>query len=79
MALEYGPFVYCAEMIDNPVEFDSIQLSKHDFYKINRIPEMLGDVNLIEIDADGKNYTFIPYYTWANRGVDKMKVWFPQI
>ena len=44
MALEYGPFVYCAEMIDNPVEFDSIQLSKHDFYKINRIPEMLGEI-----------------------------------
>ena len=79
MALEYGPFVYCAEMIDNPTAFDNIQLSNNDTYQVNRSNDMLGDINLIQVGANDKNYTFIPYYTWANRGVDKMKVWFPQI
>ena len=78
MAWEYGPFVHCAEMIDNPIDFDSIKLANTDTYQVKRLPQMLGDINCIELESNGNNYTFIPYYSWANRGVDKMKVWFPQ-
>ena len=78
LALEYGPFVYCAEMIDNPIDFDSIKLANTDTYQVKRLPQMLGDINCIELKGNGNSFTFIPYYSWANRGVDKMKVWFPQ-
>ncbi len=78
IALEYGPFVYCAEMIDNPTDFDNIRLNNNDNYQVIRQTEMLGDINSIELKDNGNSYTFIPYYSWANRGVDKMKVWFPQ-
>lgn len=79
MALEYGPFVYCAEMVDNPNSFDDIHLSTNYDYNVVRKPDMLGDINLITVKGEDKNYTFIPYYTWANRGANRMQVWFPEI
>ena len=79
MALEYGPFVYCAEKIDNPTNFNNIQLSKELDYNVIRKPDMLRDINLIEVVDKNKSYIFIPYYTWSNRGVNSMQVWFPEI
>ena len=79
MALEYGPFVYCAEKIDNPTNFNNIQLSKELDYNVIRKPDMLRDINLIEVVDKNKSYIFIPYYTWSNRGVNSMQVCFPEI
>jgi hypothetical protein len=35
-------------------------------------PGLLGGVNVL----GGEELHLIPYYTWANREVDKMNVWF---
>ena len=73
IALEYGPFVYCAEEIDN-IEFDQIAISENQDFKIEEKPDILGGINIIT-PADEKN-VYVPYYAWSNRGVGKMKVWF---
>jgi DUF1680 family protein len=73
--LERGPLVYCAEEKDNAACFDQIAISPGDNYKVEYRPETLGGVNVIT-SAASPGATFIPYYTWSNRGVNKMKVWF---
>jgi len=70
-SIEYGPLVYCAEEIDNEYSFDQITISPQASYTIEMKPALLGGINVI---GDGTS-TFIPYYTWSNRGVGKMKVW----
>ncbi len=37
-------------------------------------PELLGGVNVLE----GEELMLIPYYSWANREVGKMNVWFKE-
>ena len=73
-SIEYGPLVYCAEEIDNKTVFDQTVLKPQADYTIEMKPDLLGGVNVI---GDGTT-TFIPYYAWSNRGVGKMKVWFPK-
>lgn len=70
VALEYGPLVYAIEEIDNPANFDEITISPSDTFQINQ-RDILGGINTIS----NANLTAIPYYTWSNRGVGKMKVW----
>ena len=79
IALEYGPFVYCAEQVDNLSSFDSIKLSADDEYQVDLQPDFLGGIHQIQKKNANGVYTFIPYYAWANRGVNKMKVWFQQL
>lgn len=78
MAIEYGPLVYCAEEIDNKNCFKKISLSKDDRFTIEKAPDFLGGINLIQKQEEGCNFLFIPYYAWANRGIDSMKVWFAE-
>ncbi len=73
MSLEYGPIVYAIEEIDNKGSFDDIQLAPNDEFNVEKQPELLGGVNTIS----NKKLTAIPYYTWSNRGIGKMKVWLP--
>lgn len=73
MSLEYGPLVYAVEEIDNKGTFDDIQLAPNDQFKVEIQPELLGGVNIIS----NQKLTAIPYYTWSNRGIGKMKVWLP--
>ncbi|WP_418498221.1 glycoside hydrolase family 127 protein [Flagellimonas sp.] len=73
MSLEYGPIVYAVEEIDNKGQFDDIQLTANEEFKVEMQPDLLGGVNTISND----NLTAIPYYAWSNRGVGKMKVWLP--
>ncbi|MTI28852.1 glycoside hydrolase family 127 protein, partial [Fulvivirga kasyanovii] len=70
VALEYGPIVYAIEEVDNPVNFDRIKVTD-EAYSIKREEDLLGGVNTI----NGQNLKAIPYYSWSNRGVGKMKVW----
>jgi hypothetical protein len=71
MSLEYGPIVYAIEEIDNPTAFDKITINANDIFKVTKEPTLLEGVNTIKT----KNFKAIPYYSWSNRGVGKMKVW----
>jgi DUF1680 family protein len=71
VALEYGPIVYAIEEIDNPANFDKITIDANDTFKVTKENKLLEGVNTIQT---GK-LKAIPYYSWSNRGVGKMKVW----
>ncbi|MDF0717111.1 glycoside hydrolase family 127 protein [Muricauda sp. 334s03] len=73
MSLGYGPIVYAVEEIDNKGTFDAIQLTANEEFKVEMQAELLEGVNTIS----NEKLTAIPYYTWSNRGIGKMKVWLP--
>lgn len=71
VSLEYGPIVYAVEEIDNKSNFDKINISSSDTFKVKKDANLLQGVNVIE----NSKFKAIPYYSWSNRGVGKMKVW----
>jgi DUF1680 family protein len=71
VSLEYGPIVYAVEEIDNKTNFDKINVASGDTFKVKKEPNLLQGVNVIE----NSKFKAIPYYSWSNRGVGKMKVW----
>ena len=71
VALERGPIVYAIEEVDNQNNFEDIAISGIEEFTIKSGEEHFGSVNLIETAT----FTAIPYYSWSNRGVNKMKVW----
>ena len=71
VALEYGPIVYAVESIDNPDTFDDIAISLDEAIRVKWQADLLNGVNVLQNDQ----LTAIPYYSWSNRGVNKMKVW----
>ncbi|MCB9208676.1 MAG: glycoside hydrolase family 127 protein [Ignavibacteriales bacterium] len=75
ISFEYGPIVYCAEEIDNK-NFSDILINENlELYpqKINLLSE---EIISLSGKIDNQKVILIPYYTWSNRGVGKMKVWF---
>ncbi len=86
MALERGPLVYCAEGIDNYNNVLNMLLSKEQVFAIEEKPSLLGGITIIngqvthfdknEIGSE-KEFTAIPYYAWAHRGIGEMAVWLP--
>jgi DUF1680 family protein len=75
VAFEHGPIVYCAEEIDNK-QISSISVP--DKINVNvAVRTVLSEkVMAIKGEAYDEEITLIPYYSWSNRGVGKMKVWF---
>ena len=71
VSLEYGPIVYAVEEIDNKSNFDKIDVRASDTFKVKKVANLLQGVNVIE----NSKLKAIPYYSWSNRGVGKMKVW----
>ncbi|WP_431245058.1 hypothetical protein ACQ9BO_03160 [Flavobacterium sp. P21] len=71
VSLEYGPIVYAVEEIDNKTNFDQINVASGDAFKVKKEANLLNGVNVIE----NEKFKAIPYYSWSNRGVGKMKVW----
>ena len=71
VALEYGPIVYAIEEVDNAANFDTITIGAKDTFKVKKEDSLLEGVNTIQTE----NLKAIPYYSWSNRGVGKMKVW----
>ncbi len=71
VSLEYGPIVYAIEEIDNPTAFDKIAIGANEAFEVVKEPTLLEGVNTIKT----KKFKAIPYYSWSNRGVGKMKVW----
>lgn len=78
VAFEYGPLVYCAEQIDNQcVNLDAISIPENAIPQKGKILFDLDKVSTLNVNTvNNDTLTLIPYYVWANRGVDKMKVWF---
>ncbi len=76
VAFEYGPLVYCAEEADNP-QIDNIKIPSNAQWRVDMGGILSEKVNLIKTKVSGKELTLIPYYSWSNRGIGKMKVWFP--
>ncbi len=71
ISLEYGPIVYAVEEIDNKNNFDKIDVTSFDTFKVKKEANLLQGINVIE----NSKLKAIPYYSWSNRGVGKMKVW----
>ena len=79
VAIERGPIVYCLEAIDNE-NIDKVDLSTTSVLRAEFNPNLLGGIGTIsstQSDVE-KRFTAIPYYTWNNRGIGKMKVWLPR-
>ncbi|MCR4739132.1 MAG: glycoside hydrolase family 127 protein [Lachnospiraceae bacterium] len=95
-AIARGPFVYCAESIDNGKDLHCLLLPKNAELDHEWREELLEGVGIIKargkrlIDADSSGalyrgskdlrteeceITMIPYYAWANRGENEMRVW----
>jgi len=84
VAVEYGPLVYCAEAIDNSDKLPQFVIADQSNLKVERRSNLLNGINVITgmasiKEANGNkesNLVMIPYYTWSNRGIGKMNVWF---
>lgn len=72
VALEYGPLVYCAEEVDNPDFWTA--LAANENMDVHFRPDLFGGINTL---VSKQQLTLVPYYCWSNRGVGRMKVWFP--
>jgi hypothetical protein len=92
VALERGPIVYCVEGADNKDAFGNVILpddasltAAFDNNKLNGIEVITINGIVFQPSADGKTIqaknqalTAIPYYSWCNRGINKMQVWLPR-
>jgi DUF1680 family protein len=77
VAFEYGPIVYCAEEIDNK-HISNIAIPDNIAVNIKERTVLTEKVIAIKGKINDEEFTLIPYYLWSNRGVGKMKVWFPK-
>ena len=79
VALEHGPIVYCTEQIDNTGQLSEMTIHDNDEFFVENKNILSNQVNILKGNIAGLKGTdkpiFIPYYTWSNRGVGKMKVW----
>jgi DUF1680 family protein len=79
VALEYGPIVYCTEQIDNTGQLTEMTIHDNDDFFVENKNILSNQVNILKGNIAGLKGSdkpvFIPYYTWSNRGVGKMKVW----
>jgi len=91
MALQRGPFIYCIEGADNGGAVWNILVKPATVfnalpYKILNEPvialqatvdQSVAAKNGYQVNTQKKKITAIPYYTWANRGANAMRVWIP--
>ncbi len=92
VALMYGPIVYCAEEQDQPCALDRLRVCTDEPVTVSDsmfgdLPKLIASAvytpsceTLYQPLTHVQNtcsMMFIPYYTFANRGVDAMRVWLP--
>jgi DUF1680 family protein len=91
VAIQRGPFVYCAEWPDNfnnqvlDLKFDtSAVYSAISDTMLNGVTIIKTKAAAVKRKQDGQlemtenlDATLIPYYAWANRGHGEMMVWLP--
>ena len=72
-----GPLVYCLEDKDNMgLDVHRLKVDRKTELSVENNPGLLGSISTIKgRTADGKQFTAIPYYAWANRGFSNMAVW----
>ena len=82
VALMRGPVVYCLEEIDNPDYFKEAEEPRVGIDELSDEfdENLLGGVVRLKTKATTSantvlDVTYVPYYSWANREVGKMKVW----
>ncbi len=89
IALQRGPFVYCAEWPDyEDKRVSDIIIDENTTLVSEYRSDLLGGVTVITGKASGSNrsqngspviyekdFTAIPYYAWAHRGRGEMAVW----
>ncbi len=90
LAIQRGPIVYCAEGIDNQnSKALNLFIDDNPDYSTEFRQDLLNGVQVIKANAKGtkkiseteigvvnQDITLIPYYAWANRGLQEMQVWF---
>jgi len=87
IAVERGPFVYCAEWPDNSghvfnlmLKDDVILSSEFRFDLLKGVTVLTGEAIAFRslgrrIKSENQKLTLIPYYAWAHRGKGEMTVW----
>jgi DUF1680 family protein len=73
IALEYGPMVYAFEQADQKADMDRLSLAPSESFSPSMEKDLLGGV----VSLKSENSKAVPYYSWSNRGIGKMKVWIP--
>jgi uncharacterized protein len=77
VAFEFGPIVYCAEEIDNE-KISSISIPSDMKLRVEKESVLHEDIVALKGKAGTEDLRLVPYYVWSNRGVGKMRVWFPK-
>ena len=88
-AVEYGPFVMCAEQTDNGGELFGVEIPSLEHSETEKtehgvkvcVPAKRLRTNsalysYLPPEKEPFRLTLIPYYCWANRGKNDMQVWF---
>ena len=90
VALQRGPLIYCAEWADNDGRTSNFIIPSNTNFSSEFKPGLLNGVMILNAEVPAivvngnnvstvkKNFTAIPYYSWANRGKGEMNVWFPK-
>ncbi len=92
IAIQRGPFIYCIEEADNPGSVWNVLLKPNAAFQTlpyhiisEPVIALQTITDLSQPSKDGshtnmikKKITAIPYYTWANRGANAMRVWIPE-
>lgn len=79
VALERGPVLYCVEGKDTPIAPAQLTLSEMAKVTPKPQPGLLGGVTTLEVADGAESFTAIPYYSWNNRGLSPMAVWFRRL
>ena len=77
VALTRGPVVYCLEEVDNGKNLHLLSVDPAGKTEGETEDGELGHIMADETEPQEENVrlSFIPYYTWANRGSNEMSVW----
>lgn len=80
VAIERGPLVYALEQVDQPQEIrvDDVVLREGALHEV--VHEEFGVPALrlpVRVGAVEGEAVAIPYFLWANRAIDSMRVWLP--
>lgn len=75
VAIQRGPLIYCMEEVDNQETYETSIIGEETSLKVKESSMLKGIYKIIGQDVSNKECTFVPYYSWANREIGKMKVW----
>jgi DUF1680 family protein len=82
LAIERGPLVYCIESVDLPagVELEDVTIDPAARPAEEPRPEISDSLVGLTIPGDESRPAIraIPYFAWANRSVEAMRVWIPR-